>query len=57
MTFYLQFSRVESASGKPVPGMYTFRLSLKVDKVERPLGEPVSLKLAVDPRKLNFTVL
>ncbi len=32
-------------------------LSLKVNKISRSLGEPVTLKLNVDPRQLNFTVL
>lgn len=48
---------VEPVSGKPVAGRYLFRLSLKVDKTERPLAEPISLNLSVDPRKLEFIVL
>lgn len=47
---------VEPSSGKPIPGKYSFRLSLKVDKVERPLEDAVSLHLAVDPRNLEFLV-
>ncbi|KAJ3873424.1 hypothetical protein F5879DRAFT_403291 [Lentinula edodes] len=47
---------VEPVSGKPVAGRYLFRLSLKVDKTERPLAEPISLNLSVDPRKLEFIV-
>ncbi|KAJ7639460.1 hypothetical protein FB45DRAFT_1024180 [Roridomyces roridus] len=47
---------VEPSHGKPTPGTYTFRLSLKVCDVERPIGEPVVLRLAVDPRTLDFTV-
>jgi hypothetical protein len=48
---------VEPSNGKPTPGKYTIRLSLKTDDVERPIGEPVSLRLSVDPRKLDFAVL
>lgn len=48
---------VEPASGKPNPGKYKFRLSLKVDKVERPLEDVVSLNLLVDPKNLEFIVL
>ncbi|KAJ6587799.1 hypothetical protein B0H10DRAFT_812365 [Mycena sp. CBHHK59/15] len=47
---------VESSSGRPTPGKYTLRLSLKVADVERPIGEPVVLRLSVDPRSLNFVV-
>jgi hypothetical protein len=47
---------VEPVNGKPTPGKYIFRLSLKVDKTERPLVDPVSLNLSVDPRKLEFVV-
>ncbi|KAJ7506646.1 hypothetical protein B0H11DRAFT_238474 [Mycena galericulata] len=47
---------VEPSNGRPTPGKYTFRLSLKVDNVERPIGEPVSLRLSVDPRTLDFAV-
>ncbi|KAF9061075.1 hypothetical protein BDP27DRAFT_378416 [Rhodocollybia butyracea] len=47
---------VEPVNGKPVAGKYLFRLSLKVDKTERPLAEPVALNLTVDPRKLEFVV-
>ncbi|KAJ3987622.1 hypothetical protein F5890DRAFT_1496309 [Lentinula detonsa] len=47
---------VESVSGRPVPGKYLFRLSLKIDKTERPLAEPISMNLTVDPRKLEFIV-
>ncbi|KAK1232120.1 hypothetical protein PQX77_004778 [Marasmius sp. AFHP31] len=47
---------VEPLHGKASPGKYTFRLSLKIDKTERPLDEPVSLNLSVDPRKLQFVV-
>ncbi|KAJ4479022.1 hypothetical protein J3R30DRAFT_2705992 [Lentinula aciculospora] len=53
----LQFQiSVEPTNGKPVSGKYLFRLSLKVDKTERPLAEPISLNLTVDPRKLEFIV-
>ncbi|KAF9266249.1 hypothetical protein L218DRAFT_897264 [Marasmius fiardii PR-910] len=47
---------VEPASGKALPGRYTFRLSLKVDKTERLLDEPIALNLSVDPRQLQFVV-
>ncbi|KAK7062304.1 hypothetical protein R3P38DRAFT_693584 [Favolaschia claudopus] len=47
---------VEPSHGKPTPGKYTIRLSLKVDDVERPIGEPISLRLSVDPRKLDFAI-
>ncbi|KIK64842.1 hypothetical protein GYMLUDRAFT_160769 [Collybiopsis luxurians FD-317 M1] len=47
---------VEPANGKPVAGKYFFRLSLKVDKTERQLAEPICLNLTVDPRKLEFVV-
>jgi len=47
---------VEPASGKPTPGKYTFRLSIKVHDVERPLGESIYLRLSVDPRSLDFAV-
>ncbi|KAF7352243.1 hypothetical protein MVEN_01187700 [Mycena venus] len=53
LTFLLS---VEPSNGKPTPGKYTLRLSLKVDDVERPIGEPVTLRLSVDPRKLEFAV-
>lgn len=48
---------VEPSHGKPTPGTYTLRLSLKVDDVERQIGEPVSLQLSIDPRTLEFVVL
>ncbi|KAJ3719352.1 hypothetical protein C8R42DRAFT_673570 [Lentinula raphanica] len=47
---------VEPVNGKPTAGKYTFRLSLKIDKTERPLSEPVTLNLTVDPRMLEFIV-
>ncbi|KAJ7937062.1 hypothetical protein B0H13DRAFT_1944030 [Mycena leptocephala] len=47
---------VEPANGKPTPGKYTLRLSLKVNDIERPIGEPVSLRLSIDPRTLDFVV-
>ncbi|KAL0580503.1 hypothetical protein V5O48_001490 [Marasmius crinis-equi] len=47
---------VEPFSGKALPGRYTFRLSLKIDKTERPLDEPNVLNLSVDPRQLQFIV-
>ncbi|KAJ7167810.1 hypothetical protein C8R46DRAFT_898827 [Mycena filopes] len=50
------FISVEPENGKPTPGTYTLRLSLKVDDVERPIGDPVELQLSIDPRTLDFTV-
>ncbi|KAJ6532277.1 hypothetical protein DFH09DRAFT_933370, partial [Mycena vulgaris] len=47
---------VEPSNGKPTPGKYTFRLSLRVHDVERPIGDSVSLDLSVDPRTLAFSV-
>ncbi|KAJ7461979.1 hypothetical protein FB451DRAFT_1404473 [Mycena latifolia] len=47
---------VEPSNGRPTPGAYTFRLSLKMNEVERPIGDPVSLRLSVDPRRLTFSV-
>ncbi|RDB19784.1 hypothetical protein Hypma_012899 [Hypsizygus marmoreus] len=47
---------VEPGSGKPSPGKYAFRLSFKVNGVERTLGDPVVLRLQVDPRRLDFVV-
>jgi hypothetical protein len=48
---------VEPENGKPKPGKYTFRLSLKTNGIERSLGEPTTRTLRVDPRQLNFVVL
>ncbi|KAJ7898584.1 hypothetical protein B0H14DRAFT_3424381 [Mycena olivaceomarginata] len=48
---------VEPSNSKPTPGKYTIRLLLKIDDVERPIRERVSLRLSVDLRKLNFVVL
>ncbi|KAJ7098606.1 hypothetical protein B0H15DRAFT_583477 [Mycena belliarum] len=53
LKFYIS---VEPSNGKPAPGNYTFRLSLKVNEVERPIGDSVSLRLSVDPRQLEFSV-
>ncbi|KAJ7222691.1 hypothetical protein C8J57DRAFT_1440281 [Mycena rebaudengoi] len=53
LTFFIS---VEPSTGRPSPGKYTFRLSLKVNDVERPIGEPASLLLGVDPRTLEFAV-
>lgn len=47
---------VEPSSGKPLPGKYTFRLSFKVNGIERSLAEPTTRTLKVDPRQLNFAV-
>jgi hypothetical protein len=48
---------VEPDTGKPRPGKYTFRLSLKTNGIERSLCEPTTRILRVDPRQLNFVVL
>jgi len=48
---------VERDTGKPKPGQYIFRLSLKTNGIERSLGEPTTRTLKVDPRHLNFVVL
>ncbi|KAJ3512945.1 hypothetical protein NMY22_g15184 [Coprinellus aureogranulatus] len=53
---WLDDDRVESSSGLPVPGKYTFRLSMKVGGIERPVCEPVQKTLRVDPRALEFVV-
>ncbi|KAG7447620.1 uncharacterized protein BT62DRAFT_784581 [Guyanagaster necrorhizus] len=47
---------VEPVHGTPTPGKYTLTLSLRVNKMTRSLSEPVTLKLSVDPRQLNFVV-
>ncbi|KAF9462066.1 hypothetical protein BDZ94DRAFT_764436 [Collybia nuda] len=47
---------VEPHAGKPAPGKYTFRLSLRVNGIERTLCEPIELKLSIDPRQLEFIV-
>ncbi|KAF8165691.1 hypothetical protein B0H34DRAFT_649658 [Crassisporium funariophilum] len=53
----LQFMiSVEPESGKPKPGKYTFRLSFKANGIERPLSEPATRTLKVDPRQLEFVV-
>ncbi|KAL0950087.1 hypothetical protein HGRIS_010088 [Hohenbuehelia grisea] len=43
-------------NGKPEPGEYTFKLSMKVNHVESSLCDPEKLKLRVDPRQLDFVV-
>ena len=53
----LPLRSVEPESGKPIPGKYNFRLSFKANGIERPLCEPTSRKLKVDPRHLDFVVL
>ena len=50
-------SSVEPTSGKPEPGKYTFSLSFRANGIERSLGEPIILRLHVDPRSLQFAVL
>ncbi|KAF5333192.1 hypothetical protein D9611_002736 [Ephemerocybe angulata] len=47
---------VESSTGLPNPGRYTFRLTMKVNSIERPLGDSVERTLRVDPRQLEFVV-
>ena len=36
---------------------HTFYLSLKAGAFERPISEPATLTLTVDPRELQFVVL
>ncbi|KAF9534588.1 hypothetical protein CPB83DRAFT_842566 [Crepidotus variabilis] len=47
---------VEPQSGRPAPGKCTFRLSFKTNGIERPLCEPATRMLKVDPRQLDFVV-
>jgi len=53
MQFYIS---VEPFDGKPKAGKYQFRLSMRVNGIERPLGDPVTRHLSIDPRKLDFVV-
>ncbi|KXN89482.1 hypothetical protein AN958_05644 [Leucoagaricus sp. SymC.cos] len=53
MQFYIS---VEPLDGKPSAGQYQFRLSMRVNGIERPLGDPVTRHMSVDPRKLEFAV-
>ncbi|KAF8550381.1 hypothetical protein OG21DRAFT_419815 [Imleria badia] len=46
------FILVESEPDQP--DYYTFSLSVKIGHVERALSTPVTMKLSVDPRRLNF---
>ncbi|KAL4081425.1 hypothetical protein V8B97DRAFT_24495 [Scleroderma yunnanense] len=39
------------------PNYYSFSLTIKVGPVERALCKPLALRLSVDPRKLEFSVL
>ncbi|KAG6373810.1 hypothetical protein JVT61DRAFT_5955 [Boletus reticuloceps] len=48
------FILVESEPDQP--NHYTFSLSMKIGQVERALCTPVTMKLSVDPRKLEFVV-
>ncbi|KAF8138916.1 hypothetical protein EV363DRAFT_1394336 [Boletus edulis] len=48
------FILVESEPDQP--NHYTFSLSMKIGQVERALCTPVTMKLSVDPRKLDFVV-
>lgn len=43
---------VEPSTG----GKYTFKLSIRVNKIERSLCEPVVLNLRIDPKQLEFVV-
>jgi hypothetical protein len=36
---------------------YTFSISMKAGHVERALCSPVTLRLSIDPRQLDFSVL
>ncbi|KAF9450181.1 hypothetical protein P691DRAFT_811088, partial [Macrolepiota fuliginosa MF-IS2] len=53
MQFYIS---VEPYDGKPTAGQYQFRLSMRVNGIERPLSESVTRHMSVDPRKLSFVV-
>ncbi|KAJ3568761.1 hypothetical protein NP233_g5500 [Leucocoprinus birnbaumii] len=53
MQFYIS---VEPFDGKPAAGQYQFRLSMRVNGIERPLGDPVTRIMSVDPRRLEFAV-
>ncbi|KAH0840258.1 hypothetical protein J3R83DRAFT_1265 [Lanmaoa asiatica] len=48
------FILVESESGRP--NHYTFSLSMKLGHVERAISKPVTMRLSVDPRRLDFVV-
>ncbi|TFY69187.1 hypothetical protein EVG20_g3255 [Dentipellis fragilis] len=51
----LQFNiTIEPAQGHP--GHHLFFLTLKTGPVERPLCQPIAMKLQVDPRNLTFSV-
>jgi hypothetical protein len=39
------------------PNHYTLSLSMKFGHVERALCDPVTLRLSIDPRRLDFSVL
>ncbi|PFH50134.1 hypothetical protein AMATHDRAFT_75765 [Amanita thiersii Skay4041] len=47
---------VEPASSKPTHGRYIFRLAFRANGIERSLGEPVELRMAVNPKQLNFVI-
>lgn len=49
--------RVEPYDGKPLAGQYQFRFSVGFNGIERPLGEPITRHMSVDPRELDFAVL
>ncbi|KAF5363590.1 hypothetical protein D9756_000303 [Leucocoprinus leucothites] len=53
MQFYIS---VEPFDGKPVAGKYQFRLSMRVNGIERPIGETITRTMSVDPRRLEFAV-
>jgi hypothetical protein len=54
---FLPTPRVEPFDGKPTAGQYQFRLSMRVNGIERPLGDPITRSMSADPRKLDFAVL
>lgn len=52
---YLKTESVEPEADQP--NHYTLSLSMKVGYVERALCAPVTLRLSIDPRRLDFSVL
>ncbi|TFK71995.1 hypothetical protein BDN72DRAFT_764004 [Pluteus cervinus] len=47
---------VEPASSKHARGKVSFHLSLKANGVERPIGEPTTMNLSLDPKALDFVI-
>lgn len=60
VTFSRRHDLPETESVEPEadqPNHYTLSLSMKVGYVERELCAPVTLRLSIDPRRLDFSVL